>query len=60
MMLKVKNFTEIFDSMRIRIVNQSYPPKNTLAPLSPLGVRVRGLGGLESVTNLGVRGIMAV
>ena len=42
MMLEVKNFTKIFDSIRIRIVNQSYPPKKYFGP--PIG-GVRGVGG---------------
>ena len=41
MMLRVKNFTQKFDSMRIRIVNQSYPPKRYFGP--PIG-GVRGVG----------------
>ena len=42
MMLEVKNFTKIFDSMMIRIVNQSYPPKKNFGP--PIGgVRVVGV-----------------
>ena len=31
MILEVKSFPKIFDSMGIRIVNQSDPPKNTLS-----------------------------
>ena len=43
MLLEVKSFINIFDSMGVRMVNQSYPPaKNTLAPYRG-GVRgVRG------------------
>ena len=40
MMLEVKNFTKIFDSMRIRLVNQSYPPNKFFGP--PIG-GVRGV-----------------
>ena len=69
MMLEVKNFTKIFDSMRIRIVNQSYPPKKYFGPpiggLGGLGSPIidtpisHFIGGSEYVKILGVRGIMA-
>ena len=72
MMLEVKNFTILFDSMRIRIFNQSYPPNKFFGPPHGIG-GVGGLGspiistpishfikGSESVKLLGVRGIMAV
>ena len=42
MMLEVNNFTKIVDSMRIRIVNQSYPPNKYFGP--PIR-GVRGVGG---------------
>ena len=72
MMLEVKNFTKIFDSMRIRIVNQSYPAKKYFGPPPIGGVGGSGspiigtpishfIGGSESVKKyLGFRGIMAV
>ena len=65
MMLEVNNFTKIFDSMRIRIVNQSYPPKKFFGPPIVGVMGVSGspiistpishfIGGSESVKILGV------
>ena len=41
-LFKVKSFINIFDSMGVRIVNQSYPQKKYFGP--PIG-GVRGVGG---------------
>ena len=63
MILEVIRLPKLFDSTRIRIVNQSCPPKNTLTPhrgLGGLGSLICGtpishiMGGLESVENLGI------
>ena len=53
MILEVNSLPKMLDSMRIRIVNQSYPQK-IFAPISHL------IGGSESVKIFGVRGLMAV
>ena len=42
MILDVNSLPKIFDSIRIRIVNQSCPPKKYFGP--PIG-GVRGVGG---------------
>ena len=60
MILEVNSLPKIFDSIRIRIVNQSCPAKKYFGGLGGLGSPIIGtpishfIGGLESVEILGI------